>query len=97
MYDWVRALLDPVNIVHSPWSRNGRITPPPKFELPMDKPKARSAKDVLSTPSTVGAYDNLQKTLEITPLMEATKIIPLPAKTDADEIEVKLNWEEDML
>ncbi|KAJ5547155.1 hypothetical protein N7494_004740 [Penicillium frequentans] len=39
MYDWVRALLDPVDIVQSRGSlkKHGHITPPPKFELPMDK------------------------------------------------------------
>ncbi|KAJ5785452.1 uncharacterized protein N7503_010664 [Penicillium pulvis] len=79
IYDWVRALLDPVEIMPllSTWNRNILITPPPKFELPMDEPKS------------------LQKTLEITALMKATKITPLPAKTD--EIGVKANQEEDTL
>jgi hypothetical protein len=34
MYDWVRALLDPTDIVQSPSSAKKHITPPPKFELP---------------------------------------------------------------
>ncbi|KAJ5673196.1 hypothetical protein N7507_002323 [Penicillium longicatenatum] len=54
MYDWVRALLDPVDIVQHRPLNDSPITPPPKFELPMDEPKS------------------LQKTLEITALMQAT-------------------------
>lgn len=40
IYDWVRALLDPDEIVQSRRSlkKHGHITPPPKFELQMDKP-----------------------------------------------------------
>ncbi|KAJ5587276.1 uncharacterized protein N7459_003041 [Penicillium hispanicum] len=38
MYDWVRALLDPADIVQSPTSAKKHITPPPKFELPSDEP-----------------------------------------------------------
>lgn len=34
MYDWVRALLDPSDIVQSPSSAKKQITPPPKFDLP---------------------------------------------------------------
>lgn len=34
MYDWVRALLDPTDIVQSPSSAKKHITPPPKFEFP---------------------------------------------------------------
>ncbi|KAJ5083608.1 hypothetical protein N7456_013035 [Penicillium angulare] len=68
MYDWIRALLDPVDIVQS---ARRYITPPPKFEL--------------NTSSTIGADDNAQKTHEITTLMEATKIDPIPAKADANE------------
>lgn len=34
MYDWVRALLDPTDIVQSPSSAKKHISPPPKFELP---------------------------------------------------------------
>ena len=34
MYDWVRALLDPADIVQSPSSAKKKITPPPKFDLP---------------------------------------------------------------
>ncbi|KAL4919795.1 transcription regulator HTH, apses-type DNA-binding domain-containing protein [Aspergillus aurantiobrunneus] len=34
MYDWVRALLDPTDIVQSPSSAKKQITPPPKFDLP---------------------------------------------------------------
>ncbi|KAJ6102494.1 hypothetical protein N7486_004921 [Penicillium sp. IBT 16267x] len=34
MYDWVRALLDPTDIVQSPSSAKKQITPPPKFEMP---------------------------------------------------------------
>lgn len=38
MYDWVRALLDPTDIVQSPSSAKKQITPPPKFEIPADEP-----------------------------------------------------------
>ena len=38
MYDWVRALLDPTDIVQSPSSAKKQITPPPKFEIPTDEP-----------------------------------------------------------
>ncbi|KAL1967950.1 hypothetical protein VTN77DRAFT_2367 [Rasamsonia byssochlamydoides] len=34
MFDWVRALLDPTDIVQSPSSAKKQITPPPKFEMP---------------------------------------------------------------
>jgi hypothetical protein len=34
MFDWVRALLDPTDIVQSPASTKKQITPPPKFEMP---------------------------------------------------------------
>ncbi|KAL5002065.1 transcription regulator HTH, apses-type DNA-binding domain-containing protein [Aspergillus recurvatus] len=34
MYDWVRALLDPAEIIQSPSSAKKQITPPPKFDLP---------------------------------------------------------------
>ncbi|CAG7941195.1 unnamed protein product [Penicillium nalgiovense] len=37
MYDWVRALLDPTDIVQSS-SAKKHITPPPKFEIPSDEP-----------------------------------------------------------
>ncbi|KAJ5802126.1 uncharacterized protein N7503_004576 [Penicillium pulvis] len=122
MYNWVRALLDPVDIVgrRSP-KRHKNITPPPKFELPVDGPSesqrscscqsavspskdstsscmaplARSTKDVLSTPSSIVAYENLQKTFGATALMEATRITPLPAEADAVEIEVKASWRGD--
>ncbi|KAL4931587.1 KilA-N domain-containing protein [Aspergillus undulatus] len=33
MYDWVRALLDPAEIIQSPSSAKKQITPPPKFDL----------------------------------------------------------------
>ncbi|KAJ5674609.1 uncharacterized protein N7477_004543 [Penicillium maclennaniae] len=36
MYDWVRALLDPTEIVQSPSTSKKQITPPPKFDLPED-------------------------------------------------------------
>jgi hypothetical protein len=58
MYDWVRALLDPVDIVQRRPLNGSPITPPPTFELPIDEPKS------------------LQITLEITALVEATKITP---------------------
>ncbi|KAJ9491337.1 hypothetical protein VN97_g1881 [Penicillium thymicola] len=38
MYDWVRALLDPTDIVQSPSSAKKHINPPPKFEIPSDEP-----------------------------------------------------------
>ncbi|KAL2821696.1 hypothetical protein BJX63DRAFT_224103 [Aspergillus granulosus] len=34
MYDWVRALLDPTDIIQSPSSAKKHITPPPRFDLP---------------------------------------------------------------
>ncbi|THC95300.1 hypothetical protein EYZ11_005210 [Aspergillus tanneri] len=34
MYDWVRALLDPTDIVQSPSSAKKQITLPPRFDLP---------------------------------------------------------------
>ncbi|KAJ5653359.1 hypothetical protein N7490_000362 [Penicillium lividum] len=71
MYDWVRALLDPVDPVQNPWyvrKLDGPITPPPKFELPVDE------------------FKNIQNTLDITASMEAAKITPLPAKTDEIEV-----------
>jgi hypothetical protein len=100
MYDWVRALLDPTDIVQSPTSAKKQITPPPKFELPMDEPTsmrrsrrsvspskkstsprksrtARSAKDVMSTPSTAAANSNLQEALEMTASMEASANSPI--------------------
>lgn len=110
MYDWVRALLDPTDIVQSPTSAKKQITPPPKFELPMDEPSSsrrsrrsvspskkstsprksrtvRSAKDVLSTPSTAAANSNLQEALEITASMEAANGPIRPVAVD--EVEVK--------
>ncbi|KAJ5488893.1 hypothetical protein N7539_003783 [Penicillium diatomitis] len=38
IYDWVRALLDPTDIIQSPSSAKKQITPPPRFDLPMDEP-----------------------------------------------------------
>ncbi|KAG2420190.1 hypothetical protein HFD88_004990 [Aspergillus terreus] len=34
MYNWVRALLDPTDIVQSPSSAKKQITPPPRYDLP---------------------------------------------------------------
>lgn len=34
MLDWVRALLDPTDIIQTPASSKKTITPPPKFEMP---------------------------------------------------------------
>jgi len=34
MFDWVRALLDPTDILQSPSSAKKQITPPPKFDMP---------------------------------------------------------------
>src|SRR5690348_12378583 len=34
MLDWVRALLDPVDIAQSPATAKKQISPPPKFEMP---------------------------------------------------------------
>ncbi|CEJ58501.1 hypothetical protein PMG11_07155 [Penicillium brasilianum] len=110
MYDWVRALLDPTDIVQSPTSAKKQITPPPKFELPMDEPTStrrsrrsvspskkstsprksrtvRSAKDVLSTPSTAAANSNLQEALEITASMEAAANSPI-RPVAVEEVEV---------
>ncbi|KAJ5901005.1 uncharacterized protein N7473_005075 [Penicillium subrubescens] len=111
MYDWVRALLDPTDIVQSPTSAKKQITPPPKFELPMDEPSSsrrsrrsvspskkstsprksrtvRSAKDVLSTPSTAAANSNLQEALDITASMEASANSPI-RPVAVDDVEVK--------
>lgn len=111
MYDWVRALLDPTDIVQSPTSAKKQITPPPKFELPMDEPTsmrrsrrsaspskkstsprksrtARSAKDVMSTPSTAAANSNLQEALEMTASMEASANSPIRPVV-LEEVEVK--------
>lgn len=96
MSDWVRALLDPADIVQSPSSAKKQITPPPKFDLPADEStpsqrgrsrrsvspskkstsprksrNARSAKDVLSTPSTAAANNTLQETLDMTASLES--------------------------
>lgn len=112
MYDWVRALLDPTDIVQSPTSAKKQITPPPKFELPMDEPSslrrsrrsvspskkstsprksrsARSAKDVLGTPSTAAANSNLQEALEITASMEAAATENGIRPVILEEVEVK--------
>lgn len=112
MYDWVRALLDPTDIVQSPTSAKKQITPPPKFELPMDEPSslrrsrrsvspskkstsprksrsARSAKDVLGTPSTAAANSNLQEALEITASMEAAATDNSIRPVIFEEVEVK--------
>ncbi|KAL4802337.1 transcription regulator HTH, apses-type DNA-binding domain-containing protein [Aspergillus unguis] len=41
MYDWVRALLDPTDILQSPSSAKKQITPPPKYDLPpIEAPEA---------------------------------------------------------
>ena len=37
--DWIKALLDPTDIVQSPSSAKKLISPPPKFEMPADKTK----------------------------------------------------------
>lgn len=112
MYDWVRALLDPTDIVQSPTSAKKQITPPPKFELPMDEPSslrrsrrsvspskkstsprksrtARSAKDVLGTPSTAAANSNLQEALEITASMEVAATDNGIRPVIFEEVEVK--------
>jgi hypothetical protein len=34
MFEWVRALLDPIEIAQSPATAKKQITPPPKFEMP---------------------------------------------------------------
>lgn len=45
MDDWVRALLDPTEIVQSQSSAKKQITPPPKFELPaLDAPSLPSSR-----------------------------------------------------
>jgi hypothetical protein len=36
MYDWVRALIDPTEISQKQSSAKKQITPPPKFDLPVD-------------------------------------------------------------
>ncbi|KAL9113139.1 MAG: hypothetical protein Q9227_002751 [Pyrenula ochraceoflavens] len=38
MFNWVKALLDPEEIPQSPASKKKHISPPPKFEMPSDKP-----------------------------------------------------------
>jgi hypothetical protein len=39
MVDWIRALLDPTEILQSPSSQKKQITAPPKFDLNMEKVK----------------------------------------------------------
>ncbi|KAJ5257065.1 hypothetical protein N7478_013169 [Penicillium angulare] len=120
MYDWIRALLDPADIKQNRLITN--ITPPPKFELPMDEsnelrrnhnhspqlaicpskdstsshmlPQAQSINDELGAPSTIGADDNAQKTHEIIALMEATNVVPLPAKAEADSDDTEVKTKE---
>lgn len=48
MKNWVRALLDPTDIVQSPSSAKKQITPPPKFELPMDESTQRRSRRSVS-------------------------------------------------
>ena len=110
MYDWVRALLDPTDILQSPSSAKKQITPPPRFDLPMDEPTltrrsrrsvspskkptsprksrtARSAKDVLSTPSTDAANSSLQEALELTASIETAASSSVPPVV-LEEVEV---------
>ncbi len=56
LYNWVRALLDPEEIVQSPASAKKHISPPPKFEMSSSKaslppPSAKKAARARSTRS----------------------------------------------
>ena len=56
LYNWVKALLDPEEIVQSPASAKKHISPPPKFEMPTSKaslppPSAKKAARARSTRS----------------------------------------------
>ncbi|RMD40746.1 hypothetical protein DV735_g4367, partial [Chaetothyriales sp. CBS 134920] len=42
LYEWIRALLDPADIVQSPSSARKQIAPPPKFELLREQTKENS-------------------------------------------------------
>ncbi|KAJ6036854.1 hypothetical protein N7540_001133 [Penicillium herquei] len=102
MYDWVRALLDPADIVQSPASAKKQITPPPRFELPGEeqvcspikkslsprKSRQPRSKEVPSTPSTNAANDSLQKALEVTASAVETESVNGIIET-VEETEVK--------
>lgn len=68
MYEWVRALLDPTDIVQSPSSAKKQITPPPKFEVPSDEPamSQRSRRGRSASPSKKLASPRKSRTTRIT-------------------------------
>ncbi|CAI7569088.1 unnamed protein product [Penicillium glandicola] len=68
MYDWVRALLDPTDIVQSPSSAKKQITPPPKFEIPSDEPAVsqRNRRGRSASPSKKLASPRKSRTTRIT-------------------------------
>ncbi|KAJ5782910.1 hypothetical protein N7457_004684 [Penicillium paradoxum] len=67
MYDWVRALLDPTDIVQSPSSAKKQITPPPKFEIPSDEPvMQRNRRGRSASPSKKLASPRKSRTTRIT-------------------------------
>ncbi|OQD76455.1 hypothetical protein PENDEC_c004G01168 [Penicillium decumbens] len=66
MYDWVRALLDPTDIVQSPSSAKKQITPPPKFDLPEDDhtPSQRSRSRRSVSPSKKSVSPRKSRTVK---------------------------------
>ncbi|KAJ5120473.1 uncharacterized protein N7515_009861 [Penicillium bovifimosum] len=68
MYEWVRALLDPTEIVQSPSSAKKQITPPPKFEIPEGEPEMpqRSRRGRSASPSKKSSSPRKSRTTRIT-------------------------------
>jgi hypothetical protein len=68
MYEWVRALLDPTEIVQSPSSAKKQITPPPKFEIPDDEPAMpqRNRRGRSASPSKKSSSPRKSRTTRIT-------------------------------
>ncbi|KAJ5177960.1 uncharacterized protein N7500_000659 [Penicillium coprophilum] len=101
MYEWVRALLDPTDIVQSPSSAKKQITPPTEIRnsrrgrsaSPSKMSSARKVrstrimKDLTSTPSTTAANASLQSALDTASALFSNPI-PELAVVDA-ETEVK--------
>lgn len=98
MYDWVRALLDPTDIVQSPSSAKKQITPPPKFELPEDEPtlpSQRSRSRRSTSPSKKSASPRKARTGRPTKDIMATPSTTAANNTlqEALEISTKLETE----
>ncbi|KAJ5200075.1 hypothetical protein N7491_009125 [Penicillium cf. griseofulvum] len=68
MYEWVRALLDPTDIVQSPSSAKKQITPPPKFEIPAGEPaiRQRNRRGRSASPSKTLASPRKSRTTRLT-------------------------------